>query len=131
MTRKLSGIIGELKFAEAVSFNKCRFYIPYNGNNKDDDFAVVNEKTGNVYRIQVKAKQDKKKWSKLYFKGISKECNKSLIYVLVEHRKKKEDDDRFFVIKCKDLVKIKADEEGFDHNDRKNKKYQNNWSLLE
>jgi hypothetical protein len=74
MGKKLSnttvGHVAELCAAKELVKNGFRVYFPHQANAKDDDLIAVNKESGNVYRIQVKSKNDTKPWSAIYFKSI-------------------------------------------------------------
>jgi hypothetical protein len=125
-SREISGAVGEFEVAKQLTINGFRIYLPYQGNNANDDFAVVNEKSGNVYRIQVKTKQDTKPWSSMYFKNINEICHKSLFFVLHEITT-----SSFFIVPSEDLAKADTDKNSFNTNEETVcKKYCNKWNLL-
>jgi len=122
LPKNISGAFGELTVARELMLHDFQIYFPYQGNNEDDDLTVVNNKTGNVYRIQIKTKQDKDKWSAVFFKNIKKKTNKNLIYALYELPTGK-----IFIVSNNDLLDLEANKKGFADKDEK---YLNKWDLL-
>lgn len=120
MNKTQSGAIGELIVAKELVANGYRIHFPYQGNNKEDDLTVVNEKTGNVRRVQVKTKQDDKKWSAIFFKDIK--ANDALFYILYE-----QPTESYYIVPSKVLIASEADKKGFADAEGK---YLNKWDLM-
>ena len=128
MVKKLdkttAGQIAELCAAKELVKNGFRVYFPHQANSKDDDLAVVNIKSRNVYRVQVKSKNDTRiPWSAMYyFKNIKKKAHKSLFFILYE-----KPTEKFYIVPSQQLAKLEADKKGFS--DEKGK-YLGKWDLL-
>jgi len=126
MEKKVSnttaGQMAELRTAKELVKNGFRVYFPHQANAKDDDLIAVNKESGNVYRIQVKSKNDTRLWSAMYFRGIKGKAHRSLFFILYE-----KPTERFHIVPSIQLVKQEADNNGFCD---KNDKYLCKWGLL-
>jgi len=116
------GQIAELGTAKELVKKGFRVYVPHQASAKDDDLIAVNKETGNVYRIQVKSKNDTKAWSAIYFKSIKERAHKLWFFILYE-----KPTERFYIVPSKQLAKQEADKKGFS--DEKGK-YLDKWDLL-
>ena len=89
----------------------------------DGSKGVVNKDSDNVYRIQVKSKNDTKPWSAIYFRGIKEKAHKSWFFILYE-----EPTNNFYIVPSLQLAKLDADKKGFSDGEGK---YCGKWGLLE
>jgi len=121
-SRATVGQMAELRAAKELVKNGFRVYFPHQANARDDDLAVVNKESGNVYRIQVKSKNDTNPWSAMYFKTIEEKAHKSWFFILYE-----KPTDSFYIVPSLQLAKLEADKKGFS--DEKGK-YLGKWGLL-
>ena len=122
MDKNKDGAFCELLAAAELVKKGFRVYFPHQAYAKEDDIVAVNGITGNVYRVQVKSKKDKQKWSGLLFKGIKEKAHASWFFVLYERCT-----GNFSVVPSKDLSAMDADKNGFA--DEKGK-YLGKWDLL-
>ena len=122
LNRTTVGNIAELDTAKELVKNGFRVYIPHQANAKDDDLVAVNKESGNVYRIQVKSKNDTNPWSAMYFKTIEKKAHKAWFFILYE-----KPTENFYIVPSLQLAKLEADKNGFS--DEKGK-YLGKWGLL-
>jgi hypothetical protein len=127
MEKKLSratvGQMAELCAANELVKNGFRVYFPHQASAEDDDLIAVNKESGNVYRIQVKSKNDTRLWSAMYFKSIKEKAHKSWFLILYERPTEK-----FYIVPSLQLTKLEADKNGFC--DEKGE-YRGKWGLLE
>jgi len=121
-SRATVGQMAELRTAKELVKNGFRVYFPHQANAKDDDLVVVNKESYNVYRIQVKSKNDTKPWSAMYFKTIEEKAHKSWFFILYE-----KPTENFYIVPSLQLAKLEADKNGFS--DEKGK-YLGKWGLL-
>jgi len=126
MEKKLSrttvGQMAELCAAKELVKNGFRVYFPHQASAEDDDLIAVNKKSGNVYRIQVKSKNDTRLWSAMYFKSIKEKAHKSWFFILYE-----EPTEKFYIVPSLQLAKLDADKKGFSDGEDK---YLGKWGLL-
>jgi len=126
MEKKVSnttaGQIAELCAAKELVKNGFRIYFPHQANAKDDDLVAVNKESGNVYRIQVKSKNDTYPWAARYFTNIKEKAHRSWFLILYERPTEK-----FYIVPSLQLAKQEADKNGFK--DEKGK-YLGKWGLL-
>ena len=127
MEKKLSrttvGQMAELCAAKELVKNGFRVYFPHQASAEDDDLIAVNKKSGNVYRIQVKSKNDTKRWSPVYFKSIEGKAHESWFFILYERPT-----ENFYIVPSKQLEKLEADKNGFSDEEGE---YLGKWGLLE
>jgi hypothetical protein len=117
------GLTAELAAAKELVAYGFRIYFPHQAAAKDDDLVAVNGDTGNVYRIQVKSKNEPGLWSPtIYFRNIQKKAHESWFFILYDRS-----NGQFYIVPSKQLAKLKANKNGFSD---KEGNYLNKWDLL-